>query len=128
MRLKLRTFLKFSFVFTIAIVVISCAGNGDNVTMNPPPTGNTSVMVGDNFFNPVKLTVRVGTTVVWLQQGTSVHTVTSGSPSSITGLFDSPILNPGQNFTFMFSQTGSFPYFCRVHGAMMSGTIVVQQQ
>ena len=78
-------------------------------------------------FNPSAITIHVSTKVVWTNNETSAiqHTVTSGSPGAQTGMFDSPTLNPGQNFQFTFSATGTIAYFCRVHGAAMTGTINV---
>lgn len=68
----------------------------------------------------------MGTTVKWVWNGRNPHTVTSGSPGSNAGaIFDTPILNQGAVFEFRFMDTGTFPYFCRVHGAAMSGTITV---
>jgi plastocyanin len=56
------------------------------------------------------------------------HSTTSGScPSgcSPNGTWDSGIKSGG-NFTQAFPTAGSFSYYCRVHGSMMQGTIVVQ--
>lgn len=81
----------------------------------------SNVSIGDNFFSPAQLTVSVGTTVIWTNNGFSAHTVTDNSGS----VFDSGILNRGSMFQFRFTNAGSFPYFCRVHGQVMSGTITV---
>jgi plastocyanin len=81
----------------------------------------SNVSIGDNFFSPAQLTVSVGTTVIWTNNGFSSHTVTDNSGS----VFDSGILNRGTMFQFRFTTAGSFPYFCRVHGQVMSGTITV---
>jgi plastocyanin len=80
-------------------------------------------------FNPNTLTIRVGTTVTWSNDETSPipHTVTSGSPNALSGMFDSGDLNPGQTFQFTFNAPGTFQYFCRIHGAAMTGTVTVTQ-
>jgi plastocyanin len=119
----LRPFRVLNLTIAIAALLLSCSNN-DNPTMNPPPN-SMSVAVKDDFFDPAALTVPSGTTVLWQNQGNSNHTVTSGSANAVTGMFDSP-LNNGQTFQFTFTQAGTFPYFCRIHGQMMSGTIVVQ--
>ena len=120
--LRLSHTLKLALV--IAGLLLSC-GDDDNPTMDPSPN-NMVVAVRDDFFDPATLTVPAGTTVDWRSQANNPHTVTSGSANAITGMFDSPQLNNGQSFQFTFPQAGTFPYFCRVHGQMMSGTIVVQ--
>ena len=82
------------------------------------------ISVEDNFFAPANITIGKGTTVTWTWNGNRDHTVTSGTASAPTNLFDSGVQNSG-SFSFKFNSTGKFPYFCRVHGAMMSGTITV---
>ena len=85
-----------------------------------------NVTVGDNFFTPKNLTVNLGSVITWTNQGFNAHTVTSGTPFSQIGmLFDSGAISHGGKFSFRFTRTGSIPYFCRVHGAIQSGTINV---
>jgi len=90
------------------------------------PSMNT-VIIQDNSFSPMQITVGVGRPVVWRNQGSTAHTVTSGTPASNPGkLFDSGTINPGSGFTFTFSQAGEFVYFCKIHGTVMSGVVVVR--
>jgi plastocyanin len=84
------------------------------------------VSIGDNFFSPMSITIKQGSTLVWTHNGNIAHTVTSGSPSSASGLFDSGNLSRGQTFSFRFTTVGTISYFCRIHGAAMTGTITVQ--
>ena len=122
----LKSFLyRFVTVIVLALALVSCHGNG-NLDGNPGPSSNT-VAIEDNFFSPETLTVSADTTVVWTHRGNNQHTVTSGSPTMDTGLlFDSPFLTSGQQFQFTFNQTGTVIYFCRVHGLVMTGTIIVR--
>ena len=78
------------------------------------------------------LTVQAGTTVEWTNRDRVQHTVTSGSPSDLDSgsLFDSGAdiadwVVQGQTYSFTFNGAGVFPYYCRVHGASMNGTITV---
>jgi plastocyanin len=84
-----------------------------------PAAGNT-ITIGDNFFSPAELTVSTGTTVKWVNNGQNPH-----DPTSNNGGFNSPTLNNGDTFEFRFTQRGSFPYICVIHGQSMSGTITV---
>lgn len=63
-------------------------------------------------------TIKVGTTVTWMNIDDTEHTTTSNS-----GVWGSPILAPGKLFTFTFNQTGTFNYHCEIHP--MDGTIIV---
>lgn len=108
------------------VLTLTCFVSCNNNNSNPPPSNNT-VQIKDNFFDPPSLTIAVGRSVVWRHVGTSQHTVTSGTPTNNPGsLFDSGTLSNGGGFTFVFGQTGTYTYFCRVHGVNMMGTIVVQ--
>ena len=76
-------------------------------------------------FTLENLTIRRRTTVTWTQLDSTIHTTTSGTPANPTGIWDSPILSQGESFSHTFNQTGSFPYFCRVHPSMQA-TVTVQ--
>ena len=73
--------------------------------------------------------IRVGDTVHWVWVS-GTHSTTSGTCPPIgectpDGNWDSGI---GTSTTFdkVFASPGTFPYFCRVHEVMMTGTVVVQ--
>lgn len=72
--------------------------------------------------------------MVWTNLDTAQHTVTSGNPSEPdTGsVFDSGTdvadwLALGESYSFTFYQEGTFQYYCRVHGGLMTGAITVKQ-
>lgn len=64
------------------------------------------------------IVVAAGTQVIWENEDTTQHTTTS-----VNGVWDSGILNPGQSFSFTFTKPGVYNYICNVHP--MSGTVVV---
>jgi plastocyanin len=75
------------------------------------------------------LTITAGDQVTWVGSG-DPHTVTSGGVGAIDDRFvDKPAaagyLEAGDTFTTTFPTPGSFPYFCEVHGAAMSGLVTV---
>lgn len=75
----------------------------------------------DNFsFNPKEITVPKGTTVTWTNRDDVPHTVTSTDQK-----FRSKALDTGDQFSFTFTEPGTYAYFCSVH-PMMTGKIVVQ--
>ena len=82
------------------------------------------IAIGDNSFEPKKLTVSVGTTIVWTNAGQRPHTVTADN-----GAFTSGNMDKGATFTFTFTKAGTFPYYCEYHGGAgsqgMAATIIV---
>jgi len=70
-------------------------------------------------YEPAVLTVTAGSTVTWVNQGTTPVTVTSPD-----GLFDSDTIGPGASFSYTFDTPGSFRYFC-VPYPHMKGVVVV---
>lgn len=69
------------------------------------------------FFVPDMISVRKGDSVTWINEDTVEHTITSGKPSdSRTGTyFDSSLISPEKRFTQVFSESGTYYYFCQVH-------------
>lgn len=79
------------------------------------------------YFSPSKLTVEPGTTVVWTNDDSAAHTVTSGTPSAgPNGLFDSALFVSGRTFEYQFNTVGTHDYFCLVH-PWMTGTVTVPE-
>jgi plastocyanin len=96
------------------------AGSTSSTTSTTTQSTTQNVSVMDNMFTPATMTVSVGTTVIWTNNGGVTHTVTSNS-----GLFDSGNLTPGKTFQFKFTSAGSYPYHCNIHSGM-TGSITVQ--
>jgi plastocyanin len=86
------------------------------------PAGKVAAVVVDNRFQPGELTVPVGATVTWTNNGFNFHTL-----SSRENLFDSGPLAGGQTFSYTFKEAGSFILICRQHVLNgMTGRITVQ--
>jgi amicyanin len=85
-----------------------------------PAAQTVNVDIKNFTFKPDILTVKVGTIVVWTNNDSVPHTVTSDSGSPL----NSPTLSKGQSFSFTFTEAGSFSYHCAIH-PMMKGTVVV---
>ena len=89
-----------------------------STTSNTVTTDSNTVSIQNFAFSPATLTVKAGTTVTWVNNDSTVHTIKSDS-------FNSDNLNRGDKFTFTFNTPGSFGYVCGIHPDM-KGTIVVQ--
>lgn len=92
----------------------------------PTGTGNAAIAIQDITYVPSTLSVLRGTRVTWLNNDPFLHTVTSGVPGTLGTVFRSDPLGQGQSFSFTFTNPGTYPYFCEIHGAAMTGTIIVQ--
>jgi plastocyanin len=91
-------------------------------TPTPKPKPSTVKVIVNNSnagFSPKTLTVPVGTTVIWTNDGGIPHTVTDN------GVFDSGNLPTGATFQFTFTKRGTYHYVCTYHSYMV-GTIIVQ--
>ncbi|HEX5436371.1 MAG TPA: plastocyanin/azurin family copper-binding protein [Gemmatimonadaceae bacterium] len=101
----------------------STAPGGNNNGGQTGTSGNSTsnaISVGNDFYSPSSTTVAVGTTVTWTWNSSGEdHSVTFDDGA------DSGIKTSG-TYTRTFSTAGTYPYHCLVHGAAMSGTVVVQ--
>lgn len=76
-------------------------------------------------YTPPEITVDAGKTVVWLNDDSGLHTVTSGYYDKSDGVFDSGHIDPEKTFSYTFEKAGSFHYFCNLH-PWMEGTVIVK--
>jgi len=81
-------------------------------------------MVSGLAFSPPVVTVPAGQSVTWLNTDTIDHTTTADSTSAQQ--WDSGTLAPGATYSVAFPKAGTYTYHCTIHGAIMSGTVVVQ--
>jgi plastocyanin len=92
-----------------------------NSSANMQQKPETTEVKIDNFsFGPGALTVPAGTTVTWTNRDDIPHTVVSTD-----GVFKSKVLDTDDKFSFTFSKTGTYPYFCSIH-PKMTGKVIVQ--
>lgn len=91
-----------------------------------PHAATMNVAAKDFSFEPKALTIAVGDTVTWTNEGQAPHTVTASDNS-----FDSGNMAPGATFSHTFDKAGTYAYYCKYHGKAdgtgMAGTIVVQE-
>jgi plastocyanin len=89
--------------------------------LSAPARAADATVTIDNFtFEPQRLTVRVGTTVTWVNQDDIPHALASN-----TKVFKSQALDTDDKFSFTFATPGVYDYFCSIH-PHMTGTIVVE--
>ena len=92
------------------------------------------VVVGNIFFrsahnasqNPAVDTVPAGSTVTWAWNAAGSHSIQS--TGLVPEIFRNSVVMSGATDTYSvtFQNPGTYPYQCAVHGAAMTGVIVVQ--
>ena len=73
---------------------------------------NVTVNIKNFAFNPPNIAVVLGTAVTWVNNDQAPHTATATKPA---GAFDSGTLQPGQSYSFTFTQPGTYAYYCAIH-------------
>lgn len=79
-----------------------------------------SVGLSDNYFQPGRITVPVGTTVQWTNFGKQVHTITWDSDG-----WGSGELAPREVFSYTFNRPGTYAYHCARYKEMRGVVVVV---
>lgn len=106
----------------------SSQAQSNNGSLNVSIVSGSSSLTTDAFQpNPVQ--ANIGQKVVWTNDDSVPHTVSSGEAATPDGKFDSspnfsPLVSPGQTFSHTFEKAGKYPYFCQLHPNMV-GTVVV---
>ncbi len=99
------------------------------------PTPDLTLQNLANWYDPGRLTVSSGDTVVWKNEDTEPHSVTSGQGAGIAsaqtnekgtpdGAFDSDLFAPDESWSYTFHTPGTFTYFCVIH-PWMEGVVTV---
>ncbi len=94
------------------------------LTETPTPAGAVFEASMESLkYIPAVIEIAAGTTVVWTNDDVVAHTVTQRAKPE-DQLFSSPLLAPGEGFSFTFDTPGTYEYFCMPH-PFMAGTVVV---
>ncbi|HUB04058.1 MAG TPA: cupredoxin domain-containing protein [Solirubrobacteraceae bacterium] len=112
----------------VAVVAASPA----QMTMPMPSTGLTGkatvelhravvqVKISNFAFKPARIVVSPGTKVVWTNEDSDPHTVTTDKPG-----FSSQALDTGSHYAEVIRRAGTYTYHCTIH-PFMHGAVVVQ--
>ncbi len=74
-------------------------------------SGTVTIEMQDFAFKPQTLSVKKGTTIVFVNKDNAKHTVTADDKSSNSGDIDA-----GKTYEFTFQNAGTFNYYCEYHG------------
>ncbi|MDN5844638.1 MAG: plastocyanin/azurin family copper-binding protein [Candidatus Nitrosocosmicus sp.] len=129
-------YLAASLLAILSVIVIGASGNvsvfaqSDKVQASIVPGAST---LTDTAYSPNPIEAAVGQTVVWTNDDSAFHTVTSGTvgAANVGKDFDSGLAGPtaltskGKTFEHKFDMTGEYPYYCILHPGMV-GTVIVK--
>jgi plastocyanin len=134
---KRRILLRIAIVAVVAAIAAL-------LTLLPDPLKAASAPVvvkmtdSSPFYAPSKITIKSGETVQWVNDGATVHSVSTDASNAQnpkdTSMpkgavpFDSGFIPPGGNYSSTFKVPGMYHYYCLPHEkAGMSGVIVVKK-
>ena len=79
----------------------------------------------DKCYDPPSLIIFKSAEIIWKNDDSSAHTVTSGNIiSGPDKLFDSGLIMPNETFSYKFDEAGEYAYFCMIH-PWANGSITV---
>ena len=106
-------------------------GGGDSTGPDPQPKRGNAVSVSNNAFTPASLSVTAGGSVTWTWNSCSGGDVYGGGQTCVSHnvTFDqgpSSATQSSGTFVRAFPTAGTYDYHCTIHGAAMSGRVVVR--
>ena len=115
----------FSSVTVAAVLLLafgsSAASQGKQSPRSAGGQNDKYQVTIDNFsFMPASLTVPAGTKVTWVNHDDVPHNVVSTDKK-----FASPVLDTDEQFSYTFSDSGTYEYYCSIH-PKMTGKVIVQ--
>ena len=134
--MQYKNLISFAALAALSISIGACggAGYGSSGGSTTAPTntqlGPNDVDIANSSFSPGVLNVSAGTTVTWHWDDCSnngygsacvTHNVTFDDGSGIASSSQST-----GTFSRAFTTAGTYKYHCTIHGAAMSGSVVVK--
>jgi plastocyanin len=83
------------------------------------PAPDATVHISDFKFAPTPVTIKAGQTVLFINDDSDAHTVTSDDKS-----FDSGGLDTHDKWLHTFTKPGKYSYFCALHPYMKAVVVV----
>ena len=106
------------FLIENDVLVIETVKTGLSMNTNAIveiPNGNSAIdSVG--FYLPLNLEIPENTKVTWVNEDSVPHNIQSQDEfGNVIDLFNSPPLNTGDKFEFIFEESGVYNYYCSFH-------------
>jgi plastocyanin len=105
----------------VAIAALLFLLAGMSIAVAGPLVATFGVNIQNFAFAPASVTINAGDSVRWTNLDGVQH-----SARSVNDSFNTGALSLGQSGTVAFNTAGTFDYICGIHGASMSGTVIVR--
>ena len=117
-------------VLTLVAVGAGCESSSStsstSSTLSPVKTGTVKISARDNVFIPEKVTVAVGSTLVWTNDGRNDHNIIAVGDTPFH--VDTENFGPKASYEYVPQAPGTYQYYCSIHGTStkgMPGTVQV---
>jgi len=130
--LQTKAYSLFVTFAVFSLIAITPSAFADHMTVTVTNAPGSSVPgceeTADGCFIPSMVTIDIGGEVIWENNDTAAHTITSGTAvEGPSGVFDSSLVMAGSSFSHTFEDAGTFDYFCMVH-PWMAGAVMVSSE
>ncbi len=123
---------RLAYLVTLAVIALLVLVPTASGAQDPEVV---KVSIHDFYFEPSELVVEPGTTVQWVNEGDTQHTVFATNPA---GTFLSGTLDPGESFTHTFPdriiathdatvRPGMYRYYCEFHPDIMKASVALSE-
>jgi len=130
--LQKKIYSLFGLLAIFSLISIAPSAFADHMSVTVTNAPGSSVpgceQTADGCFIPSMVTIDIGGEVIWENNDTAAHTITSGTAvEGPSGVFDSSLVMAGSSFSHTFDAAGTFDYFCMVH-PWMAGAVMVSSE
>jgi len=130
--LQKKIYSLFGLLAIFSLISIAPSAFADHMSVTVTNAPGSSVpgceQTADGCFIPSMVTIDIGGEVIWQNNDTAAHTITSGTAvEGPSGVFDSSLVMAGSSFSHTFDVAGTFDYFCMVH-PWMAGAVMVSSE
>lgn len=105
-----------------AVSITACSDDRTATIDKSVDDGTTRIEALDNSFRSVSQQVKVGDAVTFVNVGRNVHDIAPSGGSSDWGVAQQRF-NPGSSYRVRFTEPGTYPYYCTIHGNEVTGMV-----
>jgi plastocyanin len=90
-------------------------------TLTPVRSGTVKISARDNSFIPDKVTVSVGSTLLWTNDGRNDHNIIPVGDTPFRA--ETAVFGPKATYEYVPQAPGTYQYYCSIHGTSSKGMI-----